>query len=388
MPTSPSLLRWRLTPSPPRSPRTRRLKVACRATCAVKRQTSCGSSLKSTLTLALLELKVSPKTRQPQACGPTLSAFRIWTWSSQLSKWLLYIVGPPRARKQQNCTNPAVIWLRLCNQHYTWFKPMGNDWALDRLVPNQAVRAYEDPTPPALNSDDPLAGAGKANSVSSSSCRRLLGLVKPSSASTKGSSKASTAEALKSVKTTSASAASASKPHSKPALSSARAASVAGSTMAELLGLTAAQRPKKQLSPEDFRDEPYRVGDLFHCPCGRKPRNLENRSAVRRNAQTHWKACQGTAPPSAASHLVRRRVALTNMLDPETRRRLALQSYNKFVAGLKAKKWQASACVPVEDVPFVVCASSQVAHTSTPSTPASVVVALPPCKSSAGPLAS
>ena len=73
--------------------------------------------------------------------------FRVWTWGSQMSKWLLYMVGPPCSKKQKNCNNPAVIWLHLCNHHYTWPKPKGSDWALDRLVPSQAVRTYEDPTP-------------------------------------------------------------------------------------------------------------------------------------------------------------------------------------------------------------------------------------------------
>ena len=96
-------------------------------------ETSCGSSLKSALTLAhACPSGVEGFAKDTSTAGVWANAvslhalacslhcqFRIWTWSSQLSKWLLYIVGPPRARKQKNCTNPAVIWLRLCNQHYT-----------------------------------------------------------------------------------------------------------------------------------------------------------------------------------------------------------------------------------------------------------------------------
>ena len=190
--------------------------------------------------------------------------FRVWTWSPQLSKWLLYIVGPPRTKKQKGCSNPAVIWLRLYNRHYTWLKPKGSDWDLDRLVPKQAVR----PTPPVFVLLLPSWVFGPERNCPRNPLSRTL-------------------RTSLTVRAT-----------STPALV---------------------------------------VGSL---PSLRHPLLLRGALSL--------------TGPTGSSLLVRRRVALTTMLEASARRSRALQSYSKFVAGLKAQKWKASACVPAEHVPTSV----------------------------------
>ena len=57
-------------------------------------------------------------------------------------------------------------------------------------------------------------------------------------------------------------------------------------------------------------------------------------------------------PPRTKKQKGKKPGDLTAMLNAEARRARFLQSYKKFVAGLKAKKWQSSACRLAENTPL------------------------------------
>ena len=45
---------------------------------------------------------------------------RIWAWSSDFQRWSFYIFSPWKTKAK---LNPATIWLRLRDDHYSWLRP-------------------------------------------------------------------------------------------------------------------------------------------------------------------------------------------------------------------------------------------------------------------------
>ena len=126
----------------------------------------------------------------------------------------------------------------------------------------------------------------------------------------------------------------------------------------------------------ELRNQPAKYADA--CPQGVDILlNLLSTAGVRANAvRLHALACSLrcqlrvwtwspqlskwmlyiVGPPRTKKQKGKKPGDLTAMLNAEARRARGLQSYKKFVAGLKAKKWQSSACRPAENTPLVVCA--------------------------------
>ena len=74
--------------------------------------------------------------------------FRIWAFDSAQNVWRLHLVGPDPNRNapkkpRKSSAQPAVIWLVLVDRHYQWLRPKGDDWILEEVVPDNAVRVQQ-----------------------------------------------------------------------------------------------------------------------------------------------------------------------------------------------------------------------------------------------------
>lgn len=250
-----------------------------------------------------------------QACNLEL---RIWAWEASLSRWQLYIVRGPRMKSVKDA---KVVWLCLADLHYRWLKPK-TAAAHHGGVLAQALKRTVD------GKVDPLRGAGRATSSTSSSARvrRILGLDSASSAATASHSVGA-----------------------RTLLGMAPAARSVGARM--LLGLahSTTSNPRER----DFEiDLPYRAGDLCVCPCGWRPSEGTKSQKRSTQAKRHWQQCQGTAPPKETTEL-RRSVGAASSgsaASAEKARRL----FSKWLVELRAKNAQVAgaACTPYLEVPF------------------------------------
>ena len=179
-------------------------------------------------------------------CQASQVELRIWGFSAKENRWALYILSPYKASKPKNT---PVIWLHLKDQHYQWLKP--KDSLNPNLVDSWVRHACYKPAS--------LQGAGKSHF--DPDALDILGLSVPSTP----------AKSVCSFPSESGRKASA----RKPGLESP---------------VVAAQPPVFGASSGSFTP-----GAHLNCPCGWSA--LLGNSA-RSYAISHWRACQGIAPPT------------------------------------------------------------------------------------------
>ena len=99
---------------------------------------------------------------------------------------------------------------------------------------------------------------------------------------------------------------------------------------------------------QDDLDEVTTKGQHLFCPCGWKPPEDQNKQHCWRKARTHWRHCQGCAPPKAQPSQKRTWSRQCTAIQNPRRRAWAWASFQSWRASLPARI-RDSVCEPIAD---------------------------------------
>ena len=302
---------------------------------------------------------------------------RIWSWSSSMSRWDLYVVSSLRPSKQAH----QVVWLYLKDQHYQLLRPTSKfvpqtalDWLKQACYkPRSLAGAGETLDPEALrilglcdspsgvgaNGEDeqpcPHKGAGRSIDAVDIDALACMGLC-PSPCTSHPSADASGRSPDRQGRTTLPSTAAQLAPSAQEPEQRVKRRLRTKTSQADpkCTAVDATEEPPNALAaavppnatPVDIQ---YVAGSHCRCQCGwHPPQNCQKRCDRIRLSRQHWATCQGLEPPKSSKQDRIAIVAQACVKAHESLQAKGVANFKRWLQNLRAKgpAWIEAACQP------------------------------------------